>query len=392
MSHFPGFDPTRTSRLVDGVAPNGKPIVSLLFGVTFGVGKEGACIGRRSELAEEYLTAKASVPTRWTKPSLLVRDVDLYAWRNLTDLVVQGVARVDKPTKSFEVTLQATGSIKPLKQTLVCTGDRFVDKGSGGLVASEPEELDEIHLSYENAYGGTDEEAEEVLLDRELVDFMTKSLGPEENEELSFFSYPRNPAGKGYLVHEAGAVGTPLPNLEFADDRLSMAQLIRPMEEWGVRPMPAAFDWQHPAWFPRCAFLGDFPPTSDDRVPELERKLGLFDERFDKLAIIDRPKHGFANGAHPYLARRRFEGDERISLTRTSRDGRDFLVKLPGLKPSVSLALPGEAKVKVPASVDLVFVETELEQVTVVWRATHFREREHLPLGWEERCEPKIHW
>jgi hypothetical protein len=39
-----------------------------------------------------------------------------------------------------------------------------------------------------------------------------------------------------------------------------------------------------------------------------------------------------------------------------------------------------------------VFVETELDQVTVVWRATHFREREHLPLGWEERCEPKIHW
>ncbi len=387
-------DPNSLESIVaEGEAPDGRPIVSVLFGMTFSIDAKGKCHARAGfQLQPEYVTVKASVPTRHTKPSMLVRDIDLYAWRNLTDLVIQGVARVEKPAPSFEVALSVTGDIKPIQRTLICTGDRFVDRRGDSLIASSPEPLSELQLGWENAYGGTDEEAEDVLVDKALLDHMTKSLSPEENEELGVFSYPRNPAGKGYLVHEQGAIGTPLPNVEFADDRLAMSELILPQEHWGERPMPASLDWLHPAWFPRCAFFGDFPPTFDDNLPEKERALQMFDADFANKPIIDRPRHGFANGGHPYLSRRRFEGNERIQLGKTSLDGRDFLVDLPRLRPSATLSLLGEGKVKLPAALDLVFLETELEQVTLVWRATHFRSKLHLPVDWAERTDHKIDW
>ncbi|MFO0553972.1 MAG: DUF2169 domain-containing protein [Polyangiaceae bacterium] len=390
----PVIDPESQSQLLEGVAPNDKSIVSVVFGLAFKVADDGGCDVDTSpsgafRLSAEYVVAKARVPTKHTRPSILVRDIDLYAWRNFTDIVVRGRVQSASPVPRLEAKLELRGSKVNVDRTLVILGDRFVDRTDSGLVFTEPEPFMDMALTYENAYGGTDEAAEEKLMDRDLLDFFTKSFDKEENEELSLYSYPRNPAGKGYLVDEDGAVGTPLPNVEFADDRLRLSNLIRPLERWGEQPQVACMDWVHPAWFPRCAFLGDFPPTHDDRLPEAERALGLFEPNFEQKSVFDRPKHPFANGGPGFLSRYRLNGDETLSLGHATPKGEVSRVKLPALAPKVSLRVASEGRVKLPAALDRVEFDATERTLTLLWRATHFP-TEQLPVDWAERSEYEI--
>jgi hypothetical protein len=377
-------------RFIEGIAPNGEAIVSVVFGMTFHVARDGSCEPKSPSVADSCDHRKANVASRYTKPSLLVRDTDLMAWKNLTDLVVQGVARSEKAVTQLSTELEVRGGAE-ITRAIAINGDRFIDKIGGALVLSDAARFHEMALTYENAFGGTDEEAEEAFGDVDQLNFYAKSLEPDENEELSAFSYARNPAGKGYLVDEVGAIGTPWPNLEFPDDRLSLATLIRPLEQWGDCPMPASFDWFPHAWFPRVAFFDDFPATHDGKIPERERRLGLFEPGFEDLHPYERPKHPFANGAHPYLARHRFAGSEILRVTKVSTDGRDFGVKLPGWSPEVAFRLLAEPKVVLKAALDTVFVETEKDQVTLVWRASHFTRRTlPLPFDWDDQSEASV--
>jgi hypothetical protein len=388
----PAEDPSTTSRILDGNAPNGEPIVSVVFGMTFAVGQDGKCTGKGYTLVDQAEWEKAKTIGRFTRPSLLVRDADIWPWKNFTDVVVQGTARSDKPRTSMEVELSVVGGKTKLVRSLSVTGDRWVDRGATGLVLSQPESFTEMPLRYDRAYGGTDEAAEAKYADEEILNYFVKQVDREENEEVSAFSYPRNVAGKGYLIDLDGAKGLPWPNLEFPEDRLRLESLARPIDQWGDRPYPACFDWFHHAWFPRSAHLLDMPAIHDDKVPLPERRIGLFEEGWEKKSLTERSVHPFANGAHPYLCRDRLAGDEKVKITHTSADGRDFAAQLPGLAPRVSLRLLGESKVVIPASVDLLFVEPDLAQLTLVWRATYMTKRDHLPLDWVEKSPYEIDW
>ena len=388
----PAEDPSETSQILEGTAPNGEPIISVVFGMAFAVGKNGACTGKGYQICDGTHFEKAKVATRYTKPSLLLRDSDLWPWRNFTDVVVQGSVRSDKPVTQLDVALSVKGSKTKLERTLAVTGDRWVDKGKTGLVLSTPVPFREMPLRYDRAYGGTDELAEERQSDEATLNYFVKHVDKEDNEEMSAFSYPRNPAGKGYLIDPDGARGLAWPNLEFPDDRLRLEGLAQGRFDWGNRPYPACFDWFHHAWFPRCAPATDLPPISDDKIPLAERRLGLFEPDWEDKAPGERSMHPFANGAHPYLCRNRLLGDETITVTHTSSDGRDFVAKLPNLQPKVSLRLCGGPKVVIPGSLDLVFVETDIDQITLLYRATHMSKREHLPLDWIAQSPYSVDW
>ena len=392
---IPQEDPSTSSRITEGEAPGGEPVVSVVFGMTFAVGRDGRCSKKGYTLVADTHYEKARVAGKHTRPSLLRRDSDVWAWKNFTDLVIQGTARTDTPRRHLDVGLEVAGSQVKLEHKLVVNGDRWVDcgrKGGTTRTLSEAVPFTEMPLTFDRAYGGTDEAAEEKLGNETTLNFFVKQLEREENEELSAFSYPRNAAGKGYLVEADGAHGLAWPNLEFEGDRLKLAELVRGQYDWGGRPYPACFDWFNHAWFPRSAFVADLPPIDDDRVPDAERRLGLFEPGWEEKAITERSFHPFANGAHPYLCRHRFVGDEAIKIGQTSLDGRDFGVVLPALDPKVSLRLVGDPKVVLPSSLDLVFVEPDAEQVTLVWRATHLTRRPHLVPDWIEKSEYAIEW
>ena len=391
---LPAGDPSTMSQILVGFAPTGEPIVSVVFGMSFDV-LAGKCVGKRGfEIQREWEHTPAEVRCRRTKPSLLVRDIDTYVWRNFTDLVVRGTARSEQPVESFDVTLSVTGGTKPFERRIVATGDRFLDKGQTGLVLSSPVPFTEMPMRYDKAYGGTDELAETMIEDPEYLQMLRQASG-DDAEEISEYSYPRNPAGKGYLIAEQGLVELPWPNLEFPEERLSHASLeaiVRPRVEWGDRPYPAAFDWFPHGWFPRCAYFADFPETKDGGYPKRELSLGMFKEGEERMALFDRPKSSFANGAHPYLARGRFKGDEVVRVTHMSKDGRPFEAALPALSPKVAFRFLGQSKTIVDASLDLVLLETDKNEATMLWRATMMHTTEHLPIDWVAQSPYEVLW
>ena len=383
------------TRLLGGRAPDGRTVLSVVFARRFAVDRRGgvceplAEVGTLVTKPEYYSRIEYSGKYR---PSLLKRDFDVWAWRSFTDLVVQGTVRNETPVGSLPIELRCEGSGGKLEHTLIVTGDRRVERGLAGLRLSEPERFVEMPLRYDKAYGGTDEAAEAKLGDPDELRFYEVQVPEEADLEMSPFSYPRNPAGKGYVVDGDSVLGLGWPNIEFPEDRLSLADLVRPLNAWGERPYPAGLDWFSHAWFPRIAFFGAFMPTEGDKVPELEVRRKILDPELPKIPLLLRPKHGFAQGAHPFLARRRLIGDEVIRITAMSSDGRDFLVKLPALKPWVKLSAADCHGQSIEASLDLVLLETDPAELTLLWRSTWITQVEHLPMNWEAAAEFDVVW
>lgn len=383
--------------IVNGTAPGASSrILSVLVGRTYALDPRGGCDLQDGAFrlcsAPEYLEG-IEYPGR-IKPSLLRRDLDYYAFRNFTDLVVRGTVHADRPVKSAEVALTCVGPQVSIAQRLAITGDRQVERGPVGPRLSEAASFIEMPLRYDKAYGGTDELAEERGTDAELTEELAATLGEEVFTECGTFSYPRNPAGKGFLVEPESLLGLAWPNIELAEARLptrDLERLAQPFERWGERPYPVGFDWISHDWFPRVAFFGLIPETHDGRIPAAEVELGLM--RADEVLypLADRV-HRFAQGAHPYLCRHRLRGGEKITVTSLAKEGRDLTVSLPTHRPLVHLSLFGAKSREVDTSLDLVFVEGDERRLTLLWRATVPAGREHLPAEWEAQCPYRIEW
>lgn len=412
---FEGSGAPQPSVLLEGTAPNGEPCVSVVFGRTFRIGPGGALEPTDSyRVVEEICMVPARTASRYTRPSLLTRDVDAWVWKNATDLVVRGTARSAKAVRRLDVALRVTGGAQ-ISVDLVVSGDQWIDRGKTGLALSEAVPFEEMPLTLDRAYGGTDDAAEIREGDEQILNLVLKHFTKAEAGELSLFSYPRNAAGKGYLVDLRDARGLAWPNVELANDRLTLDTLARPNLEWGDRPSPGSFDWVSYASFPRSAHVCDLPPIADERVPVRERRLGLFAEGWEETPHTERPFHPFAQGAQPLLSRVRFTGAESLRVSALGPGGSELSLTLPGLAPEVTLDLLGEAKLVLPAVLDLVLVDADAMELTLVYRATHLvptllprsmqlfagpdsasgRPRGHVvywPLDWEARSPYSIRW
>jgi len=386
---------TVPSTILKGTSSDNRPVLSVVTGARFVVGANGQC-HRHSEpfvLQTEFEYYEGiEYPGRY-KPSLLKRDTDLWPWRDNTDLVIQGVARSERPTTALDINLVVRGRTPKsasITRTIRATGDRRVVM-QGGMYLSEPEPFTEMPVRYDKAYGGTDELAESRLADPEELAFLREVSG-DEDEEMSEYSYPRNPAGKGYLIDPDGLDGLAWPNLEWSTDLLDVERVVAPLKKWGHRPYPAAFDWFQHGWFPRVAFFGEFPDTFDDLIPDPEKSLGILPENLGSINLFERPKGGFAQGAHPFLSRQRFVGDEQIRVSAMSPDGRDTLVQLPDLRPEILVRALSEPEIASHVSIDLILLDTERSELVMVWRGSLLAPRPHLPPDWAAQCPHRIVW
>lgn len=375
-----------SSTLVTGMDPDKRKIISIISALTFDIHNNGMCVPdpEKSVITEDYNYYEGITYSGTVQPSLLKRDLDGHAWKKSTDLVVQGVARSNEEVRTFNIDLICKGKNYDMSRRINVFGDRWVEKSINGYCFSVPEKITEMPVRYDKAYGGTDEYAESVLIDKEKLAILKYMLGSEKNES-SIFSYPRNPSGKGYAVLKERLNGLELPNLEFPNQRLSMDLLIAPQEQWGRRPYPACFDWFPHAWFPRIAFQMD-TIDMDDGIPELEIKLGLVPENIVNSAIDKRPYYLFAQGAHPFLYQDRLVGDEKISLTHMSKNGDPLHLQLPDVSPVYEAVLYGKFLEKSTPVLDTVFIETEEERVTLVWRNSYRIGSVILKPDWEKEC------
>ena len=155
--------------------------ISVVVGRRFAIGAGGQCLDAGDyTIVEElvYYSDEALGPREgYIRPSLLQRDVDLYPWRERTDVVVQGTARLQRPMAQIRVELSCRGSRVSFSQAMQVTGDRFVEAGPGGLRLSEPEPFSEMPLRLDKAYGGTDEAAVIRYSDRERDAMIYAAVG-----------------------------------------------------------------------------------------------------------------------------------------------------------------------------------------------------------------------
>lgn len=378
-------------QLVQAYAPDNTPIVSVLVGRCYTYTREGICrdLGSFEFTEEPQLYQGLEFPGR-TKPALVQRDFDVWGWKDGTDLVVQGVARVERPTRTLAVELRCDGHT-PFSQRILVSGDRWVEGRPGNLRLGDPAPFSEMPMRWDKAYGGVDEKAEERLLG-EYRQLLERLMEQPALDRWSECAYPRNPAGKGFIVDERDAVGLAWPNLELAGEALTLANLAAPLAAWGQRPYPACWDFLPYHWFPRCVGFFDPIDTDDGRMPRREVELGLVPDTPVLLQAAERPWPVLARVAHPLLWNYRLRGSERISINAMGPEGEDARIILPDAPPTIHLRLEGGRRKALPPVLDLVFVETEARRVTLIWRASLQPAPDALPPDWEERAEVNVDW
>nr|PZN24290.1 MAG: hypothetical protein DIU78_12420 [Pseudomonadota bacterium] len=189
--------------------------------------------------------------------------------------------------------------------------------------------------------------------------------------------YPRNRAGRGYLVedHPASYERLELPNLEDPRDLLTPERLVvGDPDHWPLQPLPASFTWIEHGAFPRLGWFGETPPWDAEEIeryvtmfpevrfgyatPELFRQEGSIEQRFDRRAL---------NGASLSLRFPKLRGNERFILIHLHPRRPAWSFRLPGERPKLFVDDRAGGLTEVAAHVASVSIEPDLDRVSVVW-------------------------
>jgi hypothetical protein len=193
----------------------------------------------------------------------LVQDIDLILRKERTDVVVLGHAYPHEGDRRGRVVVRVEKS----QRDLSVFGERKPElKHDGRLVFSTPEPFEKVPLGWESAYGGYDAAALEAYGDP--TEQLRKDAGVADGPEFGLYSYPRNPAGRGYLVEitHAALEGCSLPQIEDPRFLLAPERLVAGNSlAWPAGPLPASTAFLPYSFFPRMSLLG-FPVPLYDAV------------------------------------------------------------------------------------------------------------------------------
>ncbi len=192
---------------------------------------------------------------------------DFWPYKPFTDFVVRGSCHApgDEPVRRMVISAR----IGRHGKEIVVFGRREIRWRRGHVYVEEPEPLEEVPVTYENAYGGIDWRVpveNDHLLEVQM-ELLTDHPG----------MYPRNPFGKGYLVLPDPVEGMEMPQLEDPRELLTAERIITADPRlWYRQPLPWCFDWAHPAAFPRILFVAGeidawYPAPQDESMPEVAR-------------------------------------------------------------------------------------------------------------------------
>ncbi|HWL85335.1 MAG TPA: DUF2169 domain-containing protein [Polyangiaceae bacterium] len=319
-----------------------------------------------------------------------------------TDVVVQGSAHsLRGPVPSLDVSvgivLPGEGRARYGSQLRVYGDRRVLDRGGGRPPAfSAPLPFASMPLTYDRAFGGRDIWAEKSHPDPRSQYLGQISKGPPER--MSRYVYPRNPAGRGYLVHASpeALAGIELPNIEVPWDPLTPERLSTDhIEDWPKAPVPGGFDWIEQSWFPRVAFMGAYRPSRCAANAFYEFRSGylppeLFDVPLEKMlprhdgtrsSMLERHIQRFVHGASPGLATPPLTGYEMLVLTGMHPAHETLQIRLPNERPQMILEPPGGRATEVNPVLRTVLVRSDDGLLTTVWTGSFVLEH---PL-WGER-------
>lgn len=367
------FGPTAT--LIQGHDGSREMILTLLCKRTYRLDPGG-----RLALAADQVPLFEEPVIDHDRPGpLFLHDSDLYPWKPLTDVIVNGHAYAPAPAPTFNAGVLVGTHAKHLA---VIGNRRATLSSTGKILFSAAEPVAKMPVSSDFAYGGLDAVAEATLGDPAAA--LKACLPPEHRRRASLYLYPRNFAGRGYLIAAtAEAVeACELPNLEDPADRLTPDRLaVGNVDRWPSMPLPWSLGVLDFGCFPRVGYAGV--------VPNHEPGLGIFAEitrGFASASIInpvyvspdDRMDTRFTSSGSLGLQLPELRGNEPVVLHNLHRAHEKLSFALPGERPRLSLPTSGGIE-RADATLATVTIEPDEDRVTLVWRGTTRAKRAYLP-------------
>ena len=194
--------------------------------------------------------------------SSLLYDSDLHHTKLNTDVILHGHAYAPDGAPSTQVDVRL--KVSNINKTLRVFGARVWEASLMGPRMNRPEPFTEMPITYERAFGGTDQISD----------------NPEHHDWE-----PHNPIGVGFATRSEHLIGKPVPNIE------EPGALIT---SWQSRPRPAGFGPIAGHWAPRLRLAGTYDEKWEkERLPLLPQD---FDQRFYQSAPADQQTDGFLRG------------------------------------------------------------------------------------------------
>jgi hypothetical protein len=382
--------PSPTVRQVSGNGPDGRPILAVLAKRTYQLAPDGRCqvAGEQVPLQEEPLVDP-------DMPALLACDIDLFPRKPATDLVINGHAYGHgKPRFQASVAID-----ERLVKAILVIGNRTCGLlKSGEVDIAPPAPVEKVPLSYTHAYGGMDQVAH-AKYGNPFLDAMNEGGEPHpvDPARVSVFRYPRNPAGRGYLMEPTpeAVAALRLPNLEDPLDPLTPTRLaVGTPVKWARMPLPQATGWVNYDWFPRFHYLGMRLPTAP-----LERRLAEVERGFAPPNILVEPRlpstedaFRFTSGASLGLQLPYLKGNETIILGNMSPAKDRLSIRLPAERPRMWVdGRKGTMKETGPVILHTIVLEPDLGRLIVVWRGAAPALRPYLPQELE-KMPLRVEW
>jgi hypothetical protein len=281
--------------------------------------------GEDAQLSDEQVPlVEADVSTGEPGYSATLYESDYALRKPRCDVLLNGSAYAPngKPATKVPVSLK----VGSLSKTFHVVGNRFWKKGSLSISASRPEPFMVMPISYDRAYGGTDNTHE---------------------KPVSHKAYMLNPIGVGFhsnlkkeFIH-----GKPLPNTEEPN---------KPVKEPSGTYRPMAFGVIGRGWEPRHKFAGTYDRNWIDNIfPFLPPD---FDDAYFQSAPSDQ-QIGHLQGGEPIeLGNLTPQGQTRFSIPKVTVPVVFFLKK-------------GEPQ-KTRAVSDTLVLEPDSNRFMITWRAS----------------------
>lgn len=298
----------------------------------------------------------------------LVADSDNFCIaKPLTDVLLAGSAfSHDGPQRKVDTRLH----VGPVDKTVRVWGRRRIAVHGDQARLTEPEPFTERELTWDHAFGGRDREAErlEARAPRRRHAWRPGERPPEGISVPGSLQYPRNAAGRGYLV--GGALkrldGQEAPMLEDPGDPITADRLApRPWQDWAQLPVAAGYGPIDALTFPRAQFV---MPLVE--APVREVTLGALGAEH----LVPPSEVGWnprvCNCAPAGLAVARLRGDEAFRLENLHAERASIDGALPGDVPRVHVDLPGVGARALEPLLATVLFEPAENRVTMTWAAT----------------------
>lgn len=308
-----------TSGYTLGMEPSGRELLVVAIKGTFAIPSQDGALLRLHEEQGSLLTAD----TFHGEPGLSAPkyEADFSPRKPKCDVLLHASAHAPgrRPVERLEV----AASVGAWRKSFAVIGDR-VWNARGGVRATPAQPFTTMPLTYDRAFGGTDERHED----------------PAEHAACM-----RNPSGRGFHKHlrEEWVRDSPLPNTE---------EIGRPIVRPDADYVPMGFGAIARHWEPRYRYAGTYDEHWLQQVaPFLPAD---FDDRYYQSAPPDQQLSAPV-------------GEQEISLLNLTPEGR-CTFRLPHLEAPIHVFLKGGGREDLTAHLDTIMIEPDLGRVQLSWR------------------------